>query len=124
MYVEVESNPNWEGSVFVRFREQGQPRSVRQVRTYDRISTGEWCAITGLQSEMPEGLCPAYAQPVEDSGAGTVYLVWGGIWGLRLKPATEESPWDLNDSRQRGEPYLLLADARDICFADETQLKD
>jgi hypothetical protein len=123
MYVEVESNPNCEGSVFVRFREQGQPRSVRQVRTYDHISTGEWCVITGLQGEMPEGLCPASAQPVEDSGAGTVYLVWGGIWGVRLKPATEENPWDLNDSRQWGEPYLLLADARDIVFADEVQLK-
>jgi hypothetical protein len=123
MYVEVESNLNCEGSVFVRFREQGQLRSVRQVRTYDRISTGEWCAITGLQGEMPEGLCPASAQPVEDSGAGTVYLVWGGIWGVRLKPATEESPWDLNDSRQWGEPYLLLADARDIGFADEIQFK-
>ena len=124
MYLEVESNPNWEGSVFLRFREQGPRRSVRRVRTYDRITTGEWCAITGLQGEMPEGLCEVCAQPVEDSGAGIVYLVWGGVWGLRLKAAAEESPWDLNDSRQWGEPYLLLADARDICFADETPLKD
>ena len=124
MYLEVESNPNCEGSVFLRFREQGPPRSVLQVRTYDRITTGEWCAITGLQGEMPEGLCEACAQPVEDSGAGIVYLVRGGVWGLRLKAATEESLWNLNDSRQWGEPYLLLADARDICFADETPLKD
>ncbi|HEY3198312.1 MAG TPA: hypothetical protein VGJ57_09880 [Nitrospirales bacterium] len=119
MYLEVESNPNCEGSVFLRFREQGPARSVRQVRTYDRITTGEWCTITGLQGEMPGGLCEAYAQPVEDSGAGTVYLVRGGLWGVRLQAVTEESPWNLTDSRQWGEPYLLLADARDICFADE-----
>jgi hypothetical protein len=120
MYVEVESNPNYEGSVFMRFREQAPARSIIQVRTYDRISTGEWCAITGLHGELPGGLCEAYAQPVEDSGAGMVYLVRGGLWGVRLKPMADDSPWNLNDSRQWGEPYLLLADARDICFAEDS----
>ena len=123
MYVEVESNPNCEGSVFIRFREQAPARPIVQVRTDDRISTGEWCAITGLHGELPEGLCEAYAQPVEDSGAGMVYLVRGGLWGVRLKPAADDSPWNLNDSRQWGEPYLLLADARDICFAEEIPRK-
>ena len=120
MYVEVESNPNFESSVFIRFREQGQARPVVRVRTYDRLSTGEWCAITGLQGEIPEGLCQASAQAVEDSGAGTVYLVRGGSWGLRLKPATDDNPWNLTDSRQWGEAYLLLAEARDICFVEES----
>jgi hypothetical protein len=119
MYVEVDSSPNWEGSVFIRFREQGQARPVAQVRTYDRISTGEWCMITGLRGEFPEGLCHAFAQPVEDSGAGTVYLVWGGNWGLRLKPAGHEGPWSLDDASQWGEPYLLMADARDLRFEPE-----
>jgi hypothetical protein len=109
--------------VFIRFREQAPARPIVQVRTYDRISTGEWCAITGLQGELPEGLCEAHAQPVEDSGAGMVYLVRGGLWGVRLKPVTDDSPWNVNDSRQWGEPYLLLADARDICFAEGSELK-
>jgi hypothetical protein len=119
MYVEVDSSPNWEGSVFIRFREQGQARRVAQVRTYDRISTGEWCTITGLRGECPEGLCHAFAQRVEDSGAGTVYLVWGGNWGLRLKPAIHEGPWSLDDASQWGEPYLLMADAQDLRFETE-----
>jgi hypothetical protein len=52
-----------------------------------------------------------------------VYLVRGGIWGVRLKAAADDSQWDLKDSRQWGEPYLLLADARDICFANESPRK-
>ncbi len=119
MYVEVDSSPNWEGSVFLRFRERGQARRVTQVRTYDRISTGEWCMVTGLKGESPEGLCPAFAQPVEDSGAGTVYLVWGGTWGLRLKSAADDSPWNLNDASQWGEPYLSMAEAQDLRFEPE-----
>ena len=119
MYVEVDSSPNWEGSVFIRFREQGPARRVTHVRTYDRISTGEWCTITGLNGECPDGLCEAFAQAVEDSGAGTVYLVCGGNWGLRLKPAAHGDPWNLDDASQWGEPYLLLADARDLRFEAE-----
>ena len=80
-------------------------------------------AITGLDGELPEGICAAHAQPVEDSGAGMVYLVRGGIWGVRLKAAADHSSWDLKNSGQWGEPYLLLADARDICFAKETSLE-
>ena len=86
MYVEVESNPNCGNSVFLRFRELGPARPVGQVRVYDRVSTGEWCWVTGWQDDASAPPCPAVAQPVEDSGAGVVYLVSGGKWGLRLKP--------------------------------------
>jgi hypothetical protein len=119
MYVEVDSSPNCDTSVFLRFREQGPSRAVSEVRLYERVSTGEWCAVTGLQGDGPDALCPARAQPVEDSGAGMVYLVWGGLWGIRLKPVSLEEPWNLDSPRQWGEPYLLLADLRDIRFADE-----
>jgi hypothetical protein len=118
MYVEVETNPNCEGSFFIRFREQGPARLVGQVRICDRIATGEWYAVTGLAGEIPDGLCPAYAQPVEDSGAGLVYVVWGGVWGIRLKSIESGRPWRLDDPQQWGEPYLLLGEARDIRFAD------
>jgi hypothetical protein len=120
VYVEVDSNPNCEGSVFLRFREQGTAKPVFQVRIYDRISTGEWCSVTGINGESPEELCQAWAQTVEDSGAGIVYLVWGGRWGLRLKPVASHEEWRLDEAGQWGEPYLLLADLRDIRFAEDT----
>jgi len=122
MYLEVEDNANCEQSVFIRFREHGVPRRVKRVRLYDRRTVGEWCWITGLQADVPTGICPAWAQQVEDSGAGLVWLVWGGIWGIRLKPVDNTDQWDLDSPLQWGEPYLQLADARDIDFDDEAGL--
>ena len=119
MYVEVESNPNCGDSVFLRFRELGPARPVGQVRTYDRVSTGEWCWVTGWQDDALAPCCLAVAQPVEDSGVGVVYLVSGGNWGLRLKPLESSEAWNLENPRQCGEAYLLLADPRDIKFEDE-----
>jgi len=119
MYVEVEANHNYDNSVFLRFRELGPARPVGQVRVYDRVSTGEWCWVTGWQDDVSAPRCPAVAQPVEDSGAGVVYLVSGGNWGIRLKPFEPNEAWSLENPRQWGEAYLLLADRRDVRFADE-----
>lgn len=120
MYVEVDANPNCENSVFIRFRELGPARPVSRVRVYDRVSTGEWCRVTGWQDDASAPCCSAAAQPVEDSGAGVVYLVSGGNWGIRLKPIEPNEVWSLENPRQWGEAYLLLADPRDMRFADET----
>jgi hypothetical protein len=119
MYVEVEANPNCENSVFIRFRELGPARPVSQVRVCDRVSTGEWCRVTGWQEDPSTPLCPAVAQPVEDSGAGVAYLVSGGNWGVRLKPRDLDEDWSLGSPRQWGEAYLLMMDHRDIQFEDE-----
>jgi len=121
MYVEVDPNPNCENSVFVRFRELGPARPVSQVRVYDRVSSGEWCRVTGWREDPAVPVCQAMAQPVEDSGAGVVYLVSGGNWGLRLKPLEADEEWSLASARQWGEAYLLLADQRDVRFADDSE---
>lgn len=121
MYVEVEANANCEESVFVRFREQGPPRPVVQVRLYDRVSTGEWYWVTGWHPGPAQPLCAATTQPVEDSGSGVVYLVSGGSWGLRLKPVRVNEEWALESTAQWGEAYLLLTDRRDIRFAEDSK---
>ncbi len=121
MYVEVDANPNCGNSVFVRFRELGPGRPVSQVRVYDRVSAGEWCRVTGWREDPSASVCPAMAQPVEDSGAGIVYLVSGGNWGIRLKPLGIEEDWSLESARQWGEAYLLLADRRDVRFVDDAE---
>src|SRR5207253_10651854 len=99
MYVEVESNPTYGNSVFLRFRELGPARPVGQVRVYDRVSTGEWCRVTGRQDEASAPPCRAVAQPVEDSGGGVVYLVSGGNGGIRLKPLERDAAGNLEDTR-------------------------
>ncbi len=116
MFVEVESNPNCETSVFVRFKEVGPARRIIQVKAYERSSQGEWCWITGWSDDPEQPCCPAYAQPVEDSGAGLTYLIFGGIYGIRLKPVSLHEAWSLESCNQWGEPYLFLADVRDIRF--------
>lgn len=118
MVVEVESNENSEVGVFVRFKEVGAARPVSQVRIYDRTSQGEWCWVCGWTDNPAHPRCPALAQRVEDSGAGLAYLVFGGLYGIRLKPVTVEEEWDLSGTRQWGEPYLLLADAADLRYED------
>ena len=120
MFVEVESNPNCESSVFARFKEIGPARRVIQVKSFERSMQGEWCWVTGWSDDPEHPYCPAFAQPVEDSGAGLTHLVFGGLWGLRLKPVSLQEHWDLESPNQWGEPYLSLADSKDMIYADSS----
>lgn len=116
MFLEIENNPNFDGSYFLRFNEVGPPRIVTHVKYYDRVSQGEWCEVTGWCDDPEMPLRPAYAQPVEDSGAGMSFLLFGGNWGIRLKPEMNPEMWNLYNSQQWGEGYLLVADIRDLRF--------
>lgn len=116
MFLEVENNPNFEGSYFLRFKEIGPARVVTHVKSYDRQSQGEWCEVTGWCDDPESPQVPAYAQPVEDSGAGASFLIFGGSWGMRLKPEKNTNQWDLYDSQQWGEGYLLIGDVRDLRY--------
>lgn len=116
MFLEVDHNPNFEGSLFLRFKELGPPRMVSHVKWYERVSLGEWCVVTGWKEDPDDPICPAYAQKVEDSGAGSTFVVYGGNWGLRLKSEGNLAEWDLYDPEQWGEGYLSLADERDLRY--------
>lgn len=118
MIVEVESNENCETGVFARFKEAGPARPVLQVRLYDRTAAGEWCWVTGWNDNATTPVCLAYAQLVEDSGAGLAYLVYGGLYGVRLNPIRLDEPWSLTNPNQWGEPYLLLSSDRDLRYAE------
>jgi hypothetical protein len=118
MIVEVESNPNCESSIFVRFKEAGPAKRVIQIKSFERSSQGEWCWVTGWTDDSDQPLCPAYAQPIEDSGAGLAFLVFGGIWGVRLRPVALSEDWNLESPNQWGEPYLSLADQKDLIYQD------
>lgn len=118
MIVEVEPNDNCDSSVFARFKEVGLARRLVQVRLYERNATGEWYWVTGWSDNELSPACPAYVQRVEDSGAGLAYLVYGGIYGLRFRPISPDETWGLGNPHQWGEAYLLLADARDLRYAD------
>ena len=118
MFLEVESSKNFEGSLFLRFKDVGPVKPLLHVKIYDRSPRGEWCDVVGWTDNEEVPNCLAYAQLVEDSGAGVAYLIFGGNCGIRMKFAKIKEPWSLESSSQWGESHLLLADLSDIKFAD------
>ena len=118
MIVEVESSENCETSFFARFKEIRSARPVVQVRLYDRNPAGKWYWSTGWSDNEQMPACPAYAQIVEDSGAGLTHLVYGGLYGLRFRPLDIDEGWNLESPHQWGETYLSLASDRDLRYAD------
>lgn len=119
MIVEVESNENCETSFFARFKDIRPARPIDQVKLYDRNPTGEWYWVTGWSDNEQTPMCQAYAQLVEDSGAGLTHVVYGGLYGLRFRPILPDEPWSLESPHQWGEAYLSLASERDLGYADE-----
>lgn len=117
MIIEVESNENCQASFFARFKEIAAARPVVQVRLYDRNPAGEWYWVTGWSDHAATPACQAYAQPVEDSGAGLAHVVFGGIFGLRFKPLDVNEPWNLESRHQWGDTHLSLASDRDLRYA-------
>jgi len=82
-----------------------EPRAIRRVFTADRMDVDVWCEITGWSQDGP---CSAYAALSEDSGEGTVLLIYGGDDGIRLRPEGSTGDWDLASVDQWGEHCLML----------------
>jgi hypothetical protein len=118
VYLEVEENPNSPTSVSMRFKELGPSMIVKQVRVEDQLAKEQLCWVTGWCDDPEHPICPAYVQKVEESGMGRAHLVYGGNWGIRLKPVQLEEKWDLNSTRQWGEPFLLLGDAGGVVLTE------
>ena len=98
-------------------RKYGRRERFFKSGLFERNPAGEWFRVTGWRDDQDDPLCPAFAQLVEDSGSGFAYLVYGGMYGLRFKPATSDEPWSLADSTQWGEAYLLLGGDQDLIYA-------
>ena len=115
VYIQIDDNPNctaWDGQIF---QPLAPPRAVTHVRR-EREGVPRWCEVIGL--EEGGATIAALACAIEDSGEGRCYLVFGGTWGLRLRESG--GAWDLSDSRQWGEAFLLLGgDGADLRFAGE-----
>lgn len=118
MYFEVEESPNCSPSVSMRFKELGRARPIQQIRISDRPDGSQLCYVTGWCDDPTQPLCTAYVQKVEESGGGLAYLIYGGNWGIRLKPVGVEESWDLESPAQWGEPFLLLDSPQNIIFAN------
>jgi hypothetical protein len=83
----------------MRFKLAGEPRPVLRVRYEPETAESSVDCIVEAPTVGANGV--AWAAPVEDSSAGTSTLVYGGAFGLRLRPAA--------GGPTVAEPYLLLA---------------
>src|SRR5687768_10600836 len=114
-HVEVEPNDNCPMAANLAFKNLSEPFAVSRVRIFDGEPGGRVYAVTGWSSEGDGTAVPAAAVQVEDSGAGGAFLLYGGDWGVRMRPLESDADgWSLEADDQWGETHLVLADRDDL----------
>ncbi len=115
MQIEVEDSLNCGSTEQFVYRELGGIKVIRGILAEER---GEEVSldVTGVAKD---GIwMPARCVKIADSGAGFAYLIFGGEWGIRLKPSWHTAGWDLGDPKQWGEPFKIYGSEKDILYAD------
>ena len=118
--IDIEDNDNSGYFPVQVFETQGEPRSSAVITVPSIPGSDEpyevvgWCSGAGNRG----GPCEATAVIVGDSGSGQALMVYGGDYGIRLRPASSGSLWSLEAVGQKGEPYMLLAAAAELLFSD------
>jgi len=120
MFIIIEENPNCLAEERI-FSPSGPKKTVRQIQVNTK-NGDQWCDVMGVESD---GSFPtAQAVQIEDSGAGTAWLVFGGSWGIRLRPTGNPQTWSLTDKSQWGEPFKVLdISGEDIKFGERNTTK-
>jgi hypothetical protein len=117
MYIDILPNDNLSEPVMATFKETGARRAILAVRL--ELPDGwSWCAITGWSEN---GAVPALFTPIEESGDGPGRLISGGEHGLRLahmRGPGAGAAWDLHDTTQWAEPFLLCLPETQVVYAE------
>ena len=116
MNIEIEDNPNCRASDQFVFNELEAPAPIKGIRVMDR-GKESWCDVIGVGKAAK--FTDACAVKVTDSGAGFAYLIYGGAWGIRLRPAAYAGEsWELSNTHQWGEPFKLYGEKEDILYGN------
>jgi hypothetical protein len=116
-HVEVEANDNTPMMAQQVYKNTGVPFPVSHVRIYEGEPDGQLCAITGWSSMDGGSPTTAYAVQIDDSSEGSAFLVYGGDYGVRLRPADSDEAWDIASGDQWGETHLVLSSEDDVIRA-------
>ncbi len=114
IYLEVEENDNCGYMPLMAYEAHRDPAPVSRVVLDEPGRARGVYLVTGWSSEGGGMPVPAMYAPVSDSGQAVVHLVFGGDWGIRLKPEGYSEDWDIASPNQFGEPYLMLIDESDV----------
>ena len=107
MYLDLPACDNLSDPAMATFKETGPALILQAIKLW-RDERWQWCAVTGWSES---GSVPAMIQPIEESGDGPARLIHGGEHGLRLARLVEPSKpvtWNLSDSTQWSEPFLIV----------------
>jgi hypothetical protein len=110
IYLEVEENDNCDYMPMQVYEPQATSRIIVQVLLEEPDRPHGVYHVTGWSSEGDGTPVDAMYAPVSDSGQARAHLIYGGDWGLRLKPVDLDETWDIGSANQFGEPYLILLD--------------
>ena len=113
IYIEVEENPNSEYMPLMVYEAHSEPEPVRLIRLDEPGRSGIF-EVVGWSSSGGGSPVPASQVPVSDSGQALVHLIFGGDWGIRLRPDGSGASWSLDAPDQFGEPYIMLTGAGDV----------
>ena len=117
MQVEVQSNPNCEESEQFVFNELDAPKPIRGIKMVDR-GLETHCDVIGVTADGQWKT--AHAVKITDSGSGYAFLIYGGDWGIRLRPTLfQKESWDLTNKHQWGEPFKIYGSTEDILYKGE-----
>ena len=118
IYIEVDENDNCEYMPLMLYEAHADAVPVaRVVLDEPGRAPGEY-QVTGWSSDNGGTPCAAMYCPVSDSGQAVVHLVFGGDWGIRMKPANSTAEWSIDDPEQFGEPYIMLMDESAVVLGD------
>lgn len=108
IWIEIEENPNCGYLPLRTYSSNGEEESAASALiSYDE--GGELTEVTGWSPENDGSPCDVHWVRVGDSGEGESVLVYGGDWGVRIRPYPARTEWSMTAPDQTGEPYLLLA---------------
>lgn len=73
------------------------------------------CPLTGVDAGCD--WVQAMAVKIADSSDAFAYLIYGGRWGIRIRPeGRPDEIWDLKNKAQWGEPYKIYGSEEDIIY--------
>ena len=114
MQIQVDENPNCEPSEQYVFQEIESPKPIQGIKVTEGQKESS-CEIVGVNQDGV--FSQAHVVKITDSGAGFAYLIYGGNWGIRLKPQEHaKEAWDISNKHQWGEPFKIYGEVADLIF--------
>ena len=114
IYLEIEENDNCSYMPMQIYESRANPVPVKWIRLFEPDRPHGVYEVTGWDSRDGGVSCPAMYAPISDSGQAEVHLIYGGDWGVRIRPSASKEEWDVKSMDQWGEPYLVLTDKEDV----------